>query len=189
MAPREAKRRQLRGRWCAWIDSGMKRFPSPSPEDAADAAEVAAGDRSRPFRIAVRVYHEDTDGSGAVYHANYLKFLERARTEWLRSLGFEQPALAAGHGIAFVVRSLAIDYLVPARFNDALAVTVELAELRGGQLVLTQRAVRGERTLAVASVRIACVNTASFRPARIPRGVAAALARCAVLPMAGKESR
>ena len=167
----------------------MNRVSSPSPASAVDTVEPAAGVNARLFRLAVRVYHEDTDGSGAVYHANYLKFLERARTEWLRSLGFEQPALAAAHGIAFVVRSLAIDYLMPARFNDGLAVTVEPAELRGGQLVLRQRVLRGERILAVASVRIACVATSSFRPARIPRVVAAALARCAGFPMAGKESK
>src|SRR6188474_3375586 len=72
---------------------------------------------SRRFSWPVRVYHEDVDGSGVVYHANYLKFLERARTEWLRSLGFEQTELAVRHNVAFVVRSLSIDYLKPAAFN------------------------------------------------------------------------
>ena len=137
-------------------------------------------DHSSPaFEWPVRVYHEDVDGSGVVYHANYLKFLERARTEWLRSLGFEQTELAARHNLAFVVRSLSIDYLKPASFNDALTVAVELAELKSAQIVLAQRVARADDELARASVRIACVNTASFRPVRIPGGIADALCRYA----------
>jgi len=128
----------------------------------------------------VRVYHEDTDGTGLVYHANYLKFLERARTEWLRALGFEQPDLAARHNTGFVVSALSIEYAIPARFNDELVVTVELAELRGGQILLAQRITRGGEEIATASVRIVCINTESFRPVRIPGGVAEALARYAV---------
>ena len=135
------------------------------------------------FSWSVRVYHEDVDGSGRVYHANYLRFLERARTEWLRAAGFEQTDLVALHGIVFVVRSLAIDYARPASFNDELTVGVELAELKGGQILLTQRVLRGGEELACASVRIACVNTVSFRPVRIPSGVAEALrARAAGQP-------
>jgi len=122
----------------------------------------------------VRVYHEDADGSGVVYHANYLKFLERARTEWLRSLGFEQTDLAA-RGVLFVVRSLSIEYLKPASFNDELVVAVELAQLGGGQIVLAQSVMRGGEELARASVRIACVNTASFRPVRIPDAISTVL--------------
>ena len=123
----------------------------------------------------MRVYHEDADGSGVVYHANYLKFLERARTEWLRAAGFEQPELTARHHVTFVVRSLAIEYARPASFNDELAVTVELTELKGGQIVLAQRVTRAGAELARASVRIACVNTASFRPVRIPDRIRAVL--------------
>jgi acyl-CoA thioester hydrolase len=128
----------------------------------------------------VRVYHEDTDGSGVVYYANYLKFLERARTEWLRALGFEQTELASRHGVAFVVRSLSIDYAKPAAFNDSLEVTVELEEMKGGQIVLAQRVTRAGAELARARVRIACVNTASFRPVRIPGSLAESLAGHAV---------
>jgi acyl-CoA thioester hydrolase len=124
----------------------------------------------------VRVYHEDADASGVVYHANYLRFLERARTEWLRALGFEQTDLAARHQVAFVVCALAIEYLKPAAFNDELAVSVALERLTGGQIVLDQRITRGGSELATARVRIACVNTASFRPVRIPSSVADALA-------------
>ena len=120
------------------------------------------------FSWRVRVYYEDTDLGGVVYYANYLKFMERARTEWLRALGFEQTALARDHGMVFVVSSLAIDYLKPAAFNDELAVTVELEKLGAGQIILMQRITRGAEELATARVRIACVNTATFRPVRIP---------------------
>jgi acyl-CoA thioester hydrolase len=143
----------------------------------AKRPSVVTRQSSRVFSWPVRVYHEDTDGSGLVYHANYLKFLERARTEWLRSLGFEQPELAARHKVAFVVRSLSIEYAKPASFNDELKITVELAELKGGQIVLAQRITRGGESLASASVRIACVNTVSFKPVRIPGILADALFR------------
>jgi len=133
----------------------------------------------------VRVYHEDTDGSGVVYYANYLKFLERARTEWLRALGFEQTELAARHQIAFVVRSLSIEYTKPAAFNDSLTVTVELVEMKGGQIVLAQRVTRAGLELASARVRIACINTASFRPVRIPGSLADSLAGAARAGPAG----
>lgn len=125
----------------------------------------------------VRVYYEDTDTGGVVYYANYLKFLERARTEWLRALGFELTGLARDHGAMFIVRSLAIDYLRPAAFNDEIAVSVELEELGGGQIMLKQRIIRGTEELATARVRLACVNTATFRPVRIPGPVAARIGK------------
>lgn len=131
----------------------------------------------RTFEWPVRVYYEDTDLGGVVYYANYLKFMERARTEWLRALGFEQTALARDHGVAFVVSSLAIDYLKPAAFNDELTVTVELEKLGAGQIILMQRIARGAEALATASVRIACVNTATFRPVRIPSSLSDCLHR------------
>ena len=123
------------------------------------------------FSWPVRVYYEDTDLGGVVYYANYLKFMERARTEWLRALGFEQTALVRDHGAVFVVSSLAIDYLKPAAFNDELTVTVELEKLGAAQILLKQSIARGAEALATASVRIACVNTATFRPVRIPAPV------------------
>jgi acyl-CoA thioester hydrolase len=123
------------------------------------------------FKWPVRVYYEDTDLGGVVYYANYLKFMERARTEWLRALGFEQTALARDHGVVFVVSSLAIDYLKPAAFNDELTVTVELEKLGAAQIVVKQTVARAGQPLAAASVRIGCVNTATFRPARIPEPV------------------
>jgi acyl-CoA thioester hydrolase len=128
---------------------------------------------SRSFTWPVRVYYEDTDLGGVVYYANYLKFMERARTEWLRALGFEQTALARDHGVVFVVSSLAIEYLRPAAFNDELAVTVELETLGAAQIVLKQTVARAGKPLAAASVRIGCVNPATFRPVRIPEAVMA----------------
>lgn len=125
------------------------------------------------FRWPVRVYYEDTDLGGVVYYANYLKFMERARTEWLRALGFEQTALARDHGVVFVVSSLSIDYLKPAAFNDELTVTVELERLGAGQIILMQTIARDAQALATARVRIGCVNTSTFRPARIPEPVTA----------------
>jgi acyl-CoA thioester hydrolase len=122
----------------------------------------------QPFSWPVRVYYEDTDIGGVVYHANYVKYLERARTEWLRALGFEQTALAAVHGVVFVVRSISLDYLKPARFDDMLEVTVELRETGASRIAMQQLIRRGAEALVAAQVEVACVNTSSFRPVRIP---------------------
>jgi acyl-CoA thioester hydrolase len=129
------------------------------------------------FRWPVRVYHEDTDSGGVVYYANYLRFLERARTEWLRARGFAQSALAAEHRIAFVVRSLSIEFLRPARYDDLLEVTVESREIGASRIALAQRVRRGAEDLARARVEIACVDTATRRPVRIPAPLAARIAR------------
>ncbi len=128
----------------------------------------------------VRVYYEDTDSGGVVYHANYLRFMERARTEWLRALGFEQDRLAGEEGIIFAVRSLSIDYRAPARFNDALEVRSSLRELRRASMLFHQRIVRAdgpERELCSATVSIACVSTAAMRPAAIPPVILEAMNR------------
>jgi acyl-CoA thioester hydrolase len=132
------------------------------------------------FRWPVRVYYEDTDAAGVVYYANYLKFLERARTEWLRATGFEQTALRDELGVVFVVRSLAIEYAVAAQFNDALEVTVVVRAMHGSVLELVQTVCRDGATLVTASVKIACVNTPTFKPVRIPKLILEKLAaRCA----------
>lgn len=120
------------------------------------------------FTWPVRVYWEDTDAGGVVYYANYLKFMERARSEWLRSLGVEQTDLAERDGVVFVVRQVEVDYLKPARFNDALSVTCALAELNKVSLALTQRIERAGEPLVTARVKIACVTREQFRPAKIP---------------------
>ena len=120
------------------------------------------------FNWPVRVYYEDTDSGGVVYYANYLKFMERARTEWLRSRGFEQTDLLRSHGVVFVVRAITLDYFKPALFNDILKVTVELAESGRSQMVLAQSVRRGHAALVEARVRLACVNPASFKPVKMP---------------------
>jgi acyl-CoA thioester hydrolase len=129
------------------------------------------------FSWRVRVYYEDTDLGGVVYYANYLKFLERARTEWLRSLGFAQTGLASEHGVVFVVRSIALDYLKPARFDDMLQITVAIADVGASRIGLAQRARRGADDLVTADVDIACVQTATFKPVRIPGAILAAIGK------------
>ena len=134
---------------------------------------TASTARDAPLFVwSVRVYYEDTDAAGLVYYANYLKYMERARTEWLRGLGFEQTALAERHGVIFVVRSAAIEYLAPGRFNDELQVTVELIKVGAGQIELVQHVMRGDALLAKAAMKIACVAFATMRPTRIPQPLA-----------------
>jgi acyl-CoA thioester hydrolase len=124
------------------------------------------------FAWPVRVYYEDTDAAGVVYYSNYLKYMERARTEWLRASGFDQIELAERHGVIFVVRSAAIDYLAPGRFNDELQVTVELIKVGAGQIDLVQRVLRGDALLAKAAVKVACVARTTMRPTRLPQPLA-----------------
>jgi acyl-CoA thioester hydrolase len=123
------------------------------------------------FQWDVRVYYEDTDSGGVVYYANYLRFMERARTEWMRSLGFEQDRLLAEQGLLFAVRSASIDYLRPARFNDWLAVTVDVSQRGRASLTLEQAVLRhGDpgSPLCTGTVKIACLEAATFRPQPIP---------------------
>jgi acyl-CoA thioester hydrolase len=128
------------------------------------------------FRWPVRVYYEDTDFGGVVYYANYLRFFERARTEWLRSLGVDHQSLAREAGLQFVVRRAEIDFLRGARLDDELQVTVELAERKRTYLMLKQQALRGEEPMAVALVQAACIDCKSFKPAPIPASLAERLA-------------
>jgi acyl-CoA thioester hydrolase len=127
------------------------------------------------FTWPARVYWEDTDGGGVVYYANYLKFLERARTEWLRALGFVQTQLAKDPGIVFVVASLTIDYRRPARLDDALVVTCNYEPDGAACMKFNQRILRGDELLVEASVRVACLDAASFRPKRLPAQIVTAL--------------
>ncbi|QBQ53991.1 tol-pal system-associated acyl-CoA thioesterase [Nitrosococcus wardiae] len=118
----------------------------------------------------VRVYYEDTDSGGVIYHANYLKFMERARTEWLRSQGFEQDALLNEQGLLFAVRSLRLDYLRPGRFNDWLKVHTHLLQCRKASLIFAQTVHRGEETaLCQAEVKVVCLDAQTFRPHPIPK--------------------
>jgi acyl-CoA thioester hydrolase len=128
-----------------------------------------------PFSWPVRVYYEDTDAAGVVYYANYLRFMERARTEWLAAAGFPLAAFETQHGVMFVVQRCDIEYRLPARLNDALAVTVETVE-RGAARLLVRQAVRRAGTLLTdARVTLACVDRQRFRPTRIPAPLVAAL--------------
>ena len=123
------------------------------------------------FRHAVRVYWEDTDAGGVVFYANYLKYFERARTEWLRSLGIEQQALRESTGAIFIVGETAVRYLRPARLDDLLQVSVDLRATGRATLVLAQQAWRGTELLAEGDIRIGCVDATNFRPRRIPNSL------------------
>jgi acyl-CoA thioester hydrolase len=122
----------------------------------------------REFRWPVRVYYEDTDAGGVVYYANYLRFMERARTEWLRSLGFEQDRLVREQGIIFAVTEAELRFLRPARFNDALEVVARVIERRRASLRFAQTVARGGEPLCEGRIQIACLDSAAFRPRPIP---------------------
>jgi acyl-CoA thioester hydrolase len=121
------------------------------------------------------VYFEDTDAGGIVYYANFLKFFERCRTEWLRALGVEQTRLAERAQLQFVVAQLSVDYLRPARLDDQITITARIGELARSYLVFEQRALRGAELLAQAKVKVACVDTRRLAPARLPAELIAAL--------------
>lgn len=129
------------------------------------------------FTWPVRVYYEDTDSGGVVYYANYLKFMERARTECLRALGFEQDRLRTEQGVLFTVHSVQVNFHKPARFNDALEVSAAVSEQRRASLMFDQQVRReGESSiLCSGKIRIACVDAGSFRPSPIPVFVLEAL--------------
>jgi acyl-CoA thioester hydrolase len=126
------------------------------------------------FTWMARVYYEDTDASGVAYHAAYLRFFERARTEWLRAMGQGQEQLRLTSGLAFTVANMEIDFLKPARLDDELKITVRIDEVRRASLMFEQTAHRRaqpELMLARAKVRVACVEAASFRPRPLPESL------------------
>jgi acyl-CoA thioester hydrolase len=123
----------------------------------------------------IRVYWEDTDAGGVVYYANYLRFLERARSEWLRALGYGQDALRESEGVVFVVRALRLEFLRPARLDDELIVTVVLAARRRASLLMRQTIQRGATVLLDAEVKVACVTAADFRPRAVPDALVEAM--------------
>lgn len=126
------------------------------------------------YRWPLRVYYEDTDCGGVVYHASYLKFMERARTEWLRGLGYEQDRLVKEMDVIFAVHSMEIQFQKPARFNDQLIVTARPLEVRSASLLFEQCIVRPadgfdeEELMVTAQVRIACVSASELKPLAIP---------------------
>jgi len=126
----------------------------------------------KSFSWPVRVYYEDTDSGGVVYYANYLRFMERARTEWLRSIGVEQDQLRDEQGVIFAVRRVEVDYLKPARFNDNLEVTAKIVAQGRASLTFEQSVLRHDDgrpiELCQGSVKIACLDAVAFRPCPIP---------------------
>jgi acyl-CoA thioester hydrolase len=125
------------------------------------------------FRIPVQIYYEDTDAGGVVYYANYLRFMERARTEWLRALGFEQDALLRDPGVMFAVTRVEVDYRLPARFNDRLSVVARLRQLGRASLTFEQEVWResGAQLLVTGVVRVACVDLNRLRPTALPKQI------------------
>ena len=121
------------------------------------------------YSFPVRVYFENTDAGGVVYHAEYLKFLERARTEWLRHLGFDHQLLAREHGVVFIVTAMAVDFMRPARLDDNLAVSVRLESLGKVRCVFGQEVRRDDEVLVKATVTVACVTEGAFKPVEIPQ--------------------
>ena len=127
-----------------------------------------------PFhQLAVRVYYEDTDFSGRVYHASYVRFMERGRTEWLRTLGYEHGALAGEQRVVFAVRRLEIDYFAPAAIDDLLRIETRVAAVRGAAIEFAQIVARGDKTLAAATILVAALRDG--RPMRIPPALRAQL--------------
>ena len=123
---------------------------------------------TQEFRFTLRVYWEDTDAGGVVFYVNYLKYFERARTEWLRSLGIEQETLRRDFGLLFIVTDTSLNYRRPARLDDQLEVTASLLELRRASLQITQQAWRGAELLTVGTIRLGCVDAATFKPQPLP---------------------
>ena len=126
-----------------------------------------------PFSFPIRVYWEDTDAGGVVYHGSSVRFLERARTEWLRAQGIGQQALRAGEDVVLAIRDMTLDFRYPARLDDELQVSVAMTERRTASLRVAQEISRGDRVLVTAVVRVACLAASSFRPRPLPEWLAA----------------
>lgn len=130
---------------------------------------------TEPFSWPVRVYWEDTDAGGVVYHARYVAFMERARSEWMRGRGFDQEMMRNRDDLMFVVRAMEIDFRGAARLDDQLQVSVRLLECRGASFKMAQQIFRGDALLVEAKVRIAALQASSFRPRAIPEPMDAEL--------------
>ena len=126
-----------------------------------------------PFSFPIRVYWEDTDAGGVVYHGSYVRFLERARTEWLRAGGVGQQDLRAAEDVVLAIRDMTLDFRSPARLDDELQVSVVMTERRAASLVVAQEISRGDRVLVAAVVRVACLTASTFRPRPLPEWLAA----------------
>lgn len=124
--------------------------------------------REKIFSWPVRVYFQDTDAGGVVYHASYVNFMERSRTEWLRTFGYSNAGLMKELGVVFVVRSLKLEYLKPALLDDLLTVTARIKEIGRSRLSLHQTIVRGEEVMVEGEVHLVCVDVKTFKPVRVP---------------------
>ena len=129
---------------------------------------VPASGRAALFSYALRVYYEDTDAGGVVYYANYLRFMERARTEWLRALGISQDELARTSGVLFAVRRAAVEFLKPARLDDALSVTVAVTRIGNASIEFAQEVVCAQTVLCTGSIKVACLTSDGFTPTAVP---------------------
>jgi acyl-CoA thioester hydrolase len=129
---------------------------------------IADMTKRKVFSLPVRVYFQDTDAGGVVYHSNYLNFMERARTEWLRAHGYSNAGLMKEFGMVFVVRSIKLDYLRPALLDDSLEVTARIKEIGRSRLTLLQTILRGSDVLTEAEVHLVCVSLDSFKPVSVP---------------------
>jgi acyl-CoA thioester hydrolase len=134
-------------------------------------------DKPAAFRWPIRVYFEDTDAGGVVYHANYLRFMERARTEWLRALGFEQDYLREHFGIQFVVTAVNVRYRRAVRFNAQLEVDVAVVECGGARLEFRQHIREAGQVICEGDIRVACVDAVSFKPRSLPPEIVVELNR------------
>jgi len=142
-------------------------------QDIARAASPSSPLPAPCFTWPVRVYWEDTDAGGVVYHASYLRFFERARTEWLRAHGIDQSGVRENHGVVFVVRDIMIEFHAPARLDDELDVLIDAVDLRSASMSFAQRILRrvDGAVLTSARVRAACVAAVDFKPQRIPEAL------------------
>lgn len=120
------------------------------------------------FTWPTRVYYQDTDAGGVVYHANYVNFMERARTEWLRTFGYSNAGLMKELGVMFVVRKMELNYLRPALLDDELIVTAQLKEVGRSRITLEQTVTRGDELMTVGEVHLVCVGVESFKPVSVP---------------------
>lgn len=123
------------------------------------------------FTLPVRVYFQDTDAGGVVYHASYVNFMERARTEWLRTHGYSNAGLMKEFGVVFVVRTIKLDYLRPALLDDLLTVTAQIKDVGRSRLNLLQNVLRGDEVLTEAEVHLVCVSLESFKPVSVPEAL------------------
>lgn len=140
----------------------------------ASSASAHSTDLEKPFNFPVRVYIEDTDAGGIVYYVNYLKFMERSRTEFLRSLGYDKPAVLNDR-LLLVVHSAEINYRLPARLDDQLQVSTQVALLKRSSVTFEQKVTRGNQLLCDGLIRIACVDGDSFKPSALPTDIHAQL--------------